>query len=148
MAGRPAIALAEQYGVKASCISKRASRGRWVDERAKFSSEIAELTSESFERAKRQFKYDVAESFGPWLEQAEEIRKAIRPGDVASFNMAVAALTKLHASGQKHFNLTDAPQVAIIVAGDLTSRFEEPEDEQAIDVESMLGVNGVFESNN
>ncbi len=136
MAGRSAVALAEQYGIKASCISKRASRGRWSDERAKFSVEIAELNSESFERAKRKFKFDVAESFGAWLQQAEQIRRSISPGDVVSFNLAVAALTKLHASGQKHFNLTDAPQVAIILPDDHTSRFE-PEDEQAIDVESV-----------
>lgn len=148
LAGQPVAALAEKHGVKPSRIYKRATRYGWVDEREKFSGEIDELTGASFERAKEKFRTDVALSFGPWLEMAEQIRRAIGPGDVDAFNTAVSAVTKLHQSGQKHFNLTDAPQMPIIWAGDIGGRADPADMEPAqwaIEAESATPVNGAEE---
>lgn len=130
MAGKSVADLAKQYDVKASTIYKRITRQQWAHEREKIKHEIDEMTNESFDLKKKQFKHKVAASYDPWLEDAERIRKLIPAGDVEAFNKAVNAVTKIHASGQKHFNISDSGEVAVVLSGVLVGTSEEDKEDE------------------
>jgi 5'-3' exonuclease len=135
-AGKPVEFLSKHYGVKEATIYKRSKRQNWRQQRQRFRGEIDEYNHESFEHAKDAFKHNVAASFEKWLADTEQLRLALSGNNIEDFNTLVSAFTKLVMAGQKHFNIGESGEIALVVAGVITDRPEADAITQPIEIDS------------